>query len=157
MLFPFLVHIAFFKISLPHKHFVKIWTWHSLYCHLGSSSLHSLHFLYSYFLPFWSLKFLYPLAYPRVPALSPLVLYGHVEIIQVFDSLPFLSQFKALLISSARLASRRLFPQLLRQSLSFKKGLLLINTSQWSNIASPLAISWSFLKYSYFLPCFCFL
>lgn len=99
----------------------------------------------------------YPLAYPHVPRLSPLVFYGHVEIIQVFDSVPFISQFKALLISSARLTSRRLFPQLLRQSLSFKKGLLSINTSQWSNIASPLAICWSSSKHLYFWPSFYFL
>ena len=130
----------------PYHSFVKTRSWHSLYWRLGSSSHHSLHFLSSYSPPSWSLKFLYPLAYPHVPRLSPLVFYGHGEIIQVFDSVPFISQFKALLISSARLASRRLFPQLLRQTPSFKKGLLSVNTSQWSNTASPLTVCWSSSK-----------
>lgn len=85
------------------------------------SSHHTLHFLSSYSSPFWTLKCLHPLARPHVPRLSPLAFDGHMEIIQVSDSVAFISLLKALLISSARLTFRRLFPQPLQWSLSFKK------------------------------------
>lgn len=123
MLFPLLVRILLLNISAPlTTALLRPAPDTHRYCQLGSSYHHSLHFLSSYSPPFWSLEFLYPLAYLHVPRLSPPVFYRHGKIIQVFDYVPFISQFKALLISSTRLASRRLLPQLLRQSLSFKKG-----------------------------------
>lgn len=152
MLFPFLAHILLLNISVPHTT-ALLRPAPDTHCIADLEAVLitvCTFFLSSYSPPFWSLKCLYPLAYPRVPRLSPLVFYGHVEIIQVCDSVPFISQFKALLISSARLASRRLFPQLLRRSLSFRKGLLSVNASRWSNIASSLAICWSSSKHLIF-------